>query len=329
MFEFKQTTLLIAFTLATFAVLASVTRLEWERVYESPSHASALGAPIDNDSYFKEVRYFVIENETKRLDLKATELVLHGQKNQTTFFNPEGKAFTQKQDVVHYQAGRGLLRNDKQELSLWDDVSLISGANKVFAQEMFYQIENDYVVSRRDVKTQSKDEVTGDRISVTADEMDGKPRSGQSSYKGNVQGVLKRRRAYEPSVNFSADQLKMDLQAHKVELQGNVSFIKQELRASSLNGEIFLENYNKKLKYFALYDDVKVVEKVLLGRDLIERRAFAERLEGFMSENLVVLTGYPKVFQQQDVIKGNRIILRENNEVVEVEDANTNFRIGN
>lgn len=74
---------------------------------------------------------------------------------------------------------------------------------------------------------------------------------------------------------------------------------------------------------------MKVVEKVLLGRDLIERRAFAERLEGFMSENLVVLTGYPKVFQQQDVIKGNRIILRENNEVVEVEDANTNFRIGN
>lgn len=329
MFEFKQTTLLIAFTLATLAVLGSVTRLEWQRVYDSPDAGSASGSQVDDDSYFKIVRYFVIENETRKLDLKASELVLHGQKNQTTFFNPVGFAYTQKQEAVEYSAGRGLLQSESKELSLWDDVSLTSGANKVFAQEMFYQIENDYVVSRREVKTQSQDELTGDRISISADEMDGRPRSGQSNYKGNVQGVVKRRRAYEPPVNFSADQLRMDLQAHKVELQGNVSFEKQELTATSLNGEIFLENYNKKLKYFALYDDVKVVEKVLLGRDLIERRAFAERLEGFMSENLVVLTGYPKVFQQQDVIKGNRIILRENNEVVEVEDANTNFRIGN
>lgn len=44
-----------------------------------------------------------------------------------------------------------------------------------------------------------------------------------------------------------------------------------------------------------------------------------------MSENKIILTGYPKVYQLKDVIKGNRIILREDNEVVEVDDANTNF----
>ena len=74
---------------------------------------------------------------------------------------------------------------------------------------------------------------------------------------------------------------------------------------------------------------MKVVEKVKLEKDgsvsTFERRAFGEKLEGMMSESKIILTGYPKVFQQNDVITGNKIVLRENNEVVEVDDANTNF----
>lgn len=329
MFEFKQTLLLSLFTIATLLVLALVSRLEWQRIYDNSYVDKKSTNDADEDSYFKNVTYFVRENQLKKVDLKASELVLHGKKNQTTFFNPKGHAFSEKQDSVSYSAGRGLLNNLNSELSLWDDVVLSQAAHKIEAQEIIYQLQNDFVVANRKVLTESKDKLSGDLIRITSDQMSGKPRAGLSEYNGSVKGKVLRRRAYEPPVDFSADRLKMDLNAQKVEMAGNVSFKKQELRATSLNGEIFLENYNKKLKYFALYDDVKVVEKVLLGRDLIERRAFAERLEGFMSENLIVLTGYPKVFQKQDVIKGNRIILRENNEVVEVEDANTNFRIGN
>src|SRR5690606_7602443 len=110
---------------------------------------------------------------------------------------------------------------------------------------------------------------------------------------------------------------------------GNVELRKQEVTAQSKRGEIFLENYNKKLKYYVLYDDVKVSEKVKVpspsGPRSYVRRALSEKLEGIVAEDKVILTGYPRVFQEKDVIKGNRIILRENNEVVEVDDANTNF----
>ena len=75
--------------------------------------------------------------------------------------------------------------------------------------------------------------------------------------------------------------------------------LKQDLTAKSLKGQIFLENYNKKLKYFVLSDDVVVNEKVMLGRELMERRALAEKLEGFMSKNLLIL-GNPRVIQQDD-----------------------------
>jgi len=71
-----------------------------------------------------------------------------------------------------------------------------------------------------------------------------------------------------------------------------------------------------------LYDDVKVVERVETERATFERKAFSEKLEGISSEEMVILTGYPKVYQLDDFIKGNKIILRENNEVVEVDDAN-------
>jgi len=57
------------------------------------------------------------------------------------------------------------------------------------------------------------------------------------------------------------------------------------------------------------------------------RKAFGERLEGFTSLDRLVLTGYPKVYQEGDVIKGNKITLRINNEVVEVDDANTRFKL--
>ena len=126
------------------------------------------------------------------------------------------------------------------------------------------------------------------------------------------------------------NKMKMDIVKSLVNLEGDVFLIKQQLKANSRRGEIFLENYNKKLKYFVLYDDVKVVEKVMLegiNSSSFDRRAFSEKLEGMMSEGRIILTGYPKVFQQGDVIKGNRITLRENNEVVEVDDANTNFRL--
>ena len=105
------------------------------------------------------------------------------------------------------------------------------------------------------------------------------------------------------------------------------------MRANAIRGEIFLENYNKKLKYYALYDDVKVVEKIPVikkgesRKTFIERRAYAEKLEGFVKEGKIVLTGYPKVLQENDVIKGNVITLLKSNEVIEVDDSSSSFII--
>ena len=46
-----------------------------------------------------------------------------------------------------------------------------------------------------------------------------------------------------------------------------------------------------------------------------------------MREAKIVLTGAPRVEQDQDVIKGYQITLRENVELVEVDDSQTSFKI--
>src|SRR5690606_35662995 len=119
----------------------------------------------------------------------------------------------------------------------------------------------------------------------------------------------------------------LNLNDQHITLDGDVEMKKQQLTAQARRGEIFLENYNKKLKYYVLYDDVKLREKVVARGERLERKAFAEKLEGVMSEDRIILTGFPKVLQRGDIIKGNRITLRENNVIVEVEDANTNFKL--
>lgn len=128
-------------------------------------------------------------------------------------------------------------------------------------------------------------------------------------------------------MSFTTDLMTLSAPKSEVEMKGNVTFKKGNLDASSNQGTLFLENYNKKLKYYSLSDDVKLQETLSLNGKPVMRKAFAEKLEGIISEKKVILTGLPKVFQEKDVIKGNRITIRENIETVEIDDANTNITL--
>ena len=89
---------------------------------------------------------------------------------------------------------------------------------------------------------------------------------------------------------------------------------------------IWLKNYHRGVKYFVLFDDVRLLEKLKLvnGEEII-RKAFSEKVEGFPLERKLVLSGYPKVLQGRDVIKGNQVIIREENEIVEILNTNSKF----
>jgi lipopolysaccharide export system protein LptA len=125
-----------------------------------------------------------------------------------------------------------------------------------------------------------------------------------------------------------ADELVADLEQSVINLIGSVQINRLNSKVLAKRAEIWLENYNKKLKYYELNDDIRLYEKFKdkAGRT-IERKGFAEKLEGISSEKITILSGAPRVLQGKDIIKGTKIILREDSDLVEVEDSNTRFSL--
>lgn len=296
---------------------------------------NSLFEPVDSslsssnqDHFFKELYYFSMDKGKKSLYLSASDLSFNQLSNKVSFLNPKGKIFNNQELPVDYVAKSGFYKKRTEFLHLNKDVELSDLDSFLSADSIDYYIARDKLNAKGDVRSRNRNRKTGDRIFINGNEVKSNPKMKKSKYIGNVHGVIKRKRIYEESVNFKSDFLDFDLLENHIELDGNVEILKDSMTAKSLKGEILLENYNKKLKYYALYDDVRVIESLTLETgEVIERKAFSEKLEGILSENKIILTGYPKVFQSGDVIKGNRVVLRENNEVIEVDDANTNFQI--
>lgn len=327
MLAMKQTLLFIAFLCASSVlVIFSFTR-NWDGgVYKDLESDQR---PIESmqESYFKEVDYFVLDKLKPLFMLNATELTLNNTVGKTFFFKPKGHAFTDKGQKIDYQGEKGIFNQKEEILLLERDTILETPETQATSDKLTYEVHKDRVHLEGNVKTKTYYAQEGDWIYLDAEEAYFWTEARRSRYLGNVSGQIKRKRVYEDSLSFKSNELYLNMQELKADLNYDVWMKKQNLTATSRRGEIYLENYNKKLKYFVLYDDVKVVEKVMLDGKFINRKAFSEKLEGLPSESKIVLTGYPKVYQVNDVIKGNRIVLRENTEVVEVDDANTKFKV--
>lgn len=283
-----------------------------------------------SESYFVGARYHFVQGSTPKLFLDAEELTLIGVNADRIFMtSPVGVVFSPSGASYNYRALTGRIEQAESLLYLDGEVDVKGELSHWNSDSARYDMEKDNLKGDKNVKTTSRSESTGDIVEVNSDFVDAKPKSQKSHYVGNVDGKIIRKRAYEPPILFSSRELTLDMIAGQANLTEDVTLIKQGVTAKSKRGEIFLENYNKKLKYYVLYDDVKVSEKVRVsgptGVRSFTRRALSEKLEGIVAEDKIILTGYPKVYQERDVIKGNRIIIRENNEVVEVDDANTNF----
>jgi LPS export ABC transporter protein LptC len=324
--SFKNPLLILFFTLLMGGVTIMGVVIQVDDDQFDTSETS-VGQSQRLESYFKDLHYLSLNEGVPFLELKASELASNSQSQKTTFLSPEGMAFGPDGGPVTYKARTGIYQQGRGELLLEHEVVVSMNTSTLESDSVLYEQKYDRVLATGSVKTEAIDVNTGDSLVTHSSVVSHWVSGNRSEYSGGVSGQLKRRRSYEPGIEFFANKIHFEHLKQYVSLFQDVKIIRQGMTATARNGEIFLENYNKSLKYFTLFDDVKVLERVMIGGKSHKRRAYAERLEGITSENKVTLTGTPKVYQLSDVIKGNRITLRENNEVVEVDDANTNFRL--
>ncbi|MCO4794730.1 MAG: LPS export ABC transporter periplasmic protein LptC [Bacteriovoracaceae bacterium] len=320
----KQIIIVLSFIIVWTGVsLLTVFSEEWSGpVFETSSDS---GSRVSNESFFKGVNYYVQKNHIPQLKLNATEVTVNSTTGNTLFFDPVGEAYTKGGEPILYKGSRGIYNQGMGSLFINEKVQVNINESQLNSDRLIYNLGKDRVETIGNVKTKSVSTKNGDKIFVESERAISWPKKRESRYLGQVSGKIIRKRAYEAPVFFESNRMYLKLNEMLVTLNEKVTLKKQPFKATSHRGEIYLENYNKKLKYFVLNDDVKLEEKVVLSGTSYLRKAYAEKLEGVMAEDKIILTGFPKVYQQSDVIKGNRIILRENNEVVEVDDANTNI----
>jgi len=323
----RQTITIFFFTLMSIGLILLSFLGNWDSgIYKN---YESLDGTVKNSSetYFKNIDYFTLKENRPHFSLKAVELVTNSSSRKTFFFSPIGHIFLESGEKVFYKGDRGIYNQNIGKLVLHGAVDVKAAQTQARSNQMIYEERKARVQLIGNVKTKHYFPLEKDWIYIDADESFLWPDSNKFRYVGHVTGRLKRLRRYEESLNFWSNELLLDMNTNKADLYREVRMKKNHLDASSRRGEIFLENYNKKVKYYALYDDVKLVEKLTKSEKIVERRAYSEKLEGLPSEDKVILTGYPKVYQMGDVIKGNKIVLRQSTEVVEVDDANTKFEM--
>ncbi len=274
------------------------------------------------------LEYFHVKDGLPQMSLSATLMKSQGQET-AEFDSPVG-IYNQhaRNTTLKYQANTGLYKKAKDSLVLEGNVKASSEEANYEAARVRYSFKKDLIQASGNVKFSGSDLKTGDQLKINSDRMKAYPKLKQSEFIGSVQGVLQRKRQYEGSMNFTSRELKLDGIQSLAHLEGDVYMKRDNYRITAGKADIYLENFNKSLKYFVLNDDVKMTETLNNPQTgIMERKAFAERLEGFGREEKMILSGAPRVEQGTDVIKGYRITVRENTDLIEVDDAMSDVQV--
>lgn len=335
--KLRQTIIILTFSFIVIAVIIFSLLIPFnldQKIEKTQTNPRKENDQRGMESYFKEVHYFLTKNGQPKLSLKSATLEMINGNTEIISSFPDGVMYRNKnlkmiEHPLFFSAVQGRANKNTGELFFKENVKVRMDQTETFAEKIEISNNGNTIKAEENVKTFSIDSKTFDQILVSAKSALFLPKEGRYEYVGSVNGQIKRKRKYEEGVHFSADFLTALMQINQLELKGNVELSKDRLVARANKGLVFLENYNKKLKYYALSDDVKLQETLILDGQEIVRKAFAEKLEGMMGERKIILTGLPKVFQGKDAIRGNRITIRENIETVEVDDANTNIILKN
>jgi lipopolysaccharide export system protein LptA len=322
MYNKKSLSILIGFTGLTLVVLISAFTSERKNLNSLKRNSVA---SVER-SYFKNVHYFKSEELKPTLELKSTELEILNNRH-LDFKKPTGLLVSASRDI-RYKANHGKLDQETKLLNLIGDVHLYDKTSDYMSSELTYNGSTGIIYANGGVSTQIVDEKTLDIIKVKSESMTSYMKLKKLNLVGDVQGRIIRKRRYEGDMKFRSETAVLNSLESRLELNKSVKLHRNNYYLTAGSAEIFLENFNKKLKYYALYDDVKLEEKLKLksGKNQT-RRAFAEKLEGHQRTGKIILTGAPRVEQGNDIIKGYQITLRENVELVEVDDSQSSFSL--
>ncbi len=269
----------------------------------------------------KDLDYFHLVGGLPQMSLNAKEMRSLGE-NLAEFTLPRGVYnYLQKNKTLRYQADEASYQKKKDLLVLTGNVQITSAELEYFAKKIKYYFKKDYLLGSGGVTFKGLDLKTQDQLEIHAESMKSNPQKQFTVFNEDVKGSLQRKKKYEGKMIFASQQLQLDGIKSLAHLDGDVKMSRDSYVITAGKADIYLENFNKSLKYFVFNDDVKVTETLRTPTGTSLRKASSERLEGFGKEQKMVLSGAPKVEHGEDIVKGYRITIRENMDLIEVDDA--------
>lgn len=271
--------------------------------------------------------YFHMRGGVPQISLAAIKMRSQGEEV-AEFDSPRGVYnYVAKNKTIRYSADKGLYTKANEVLNLDGKAELISDESHYSADVVKYFLKKDLITGNGNVKFDGRDPKTQDHLIIESETMRAQPEKQNTNFKGAVRGSIERKKKYEGKSTFSSREFSLDGNTSLAHMEGDVVMKRQGYTITSGKADMYLENFNKSLKYLVLNDDVKVTERVETPQGITERKAFAERLEGFGKEQKMVLSGAPRVEMGKDVVKGYRITIRENVDLIEVEDALSDVQV--
>lgn len=297
---------------------------------QMPSEITAVNAAkaiAPDMTIIENMDYFTLKEGVPEVSLSAEMMKSRGE-TWAEFITPKGVYnYQEKKETIRYQALHGLYSTKTEKLILTDKVKVTTSDSEYYADKVDYFYKKDLILGEGNVKFVGEDLKSQDQVVVESDKMEAHPDQKLGTFTGMVRGSMSRKKKFEGKMNFTSQLLRLTGAESLAHLEGDVWLKRDTYVITAGKADMYLENYNKSLKYFVLNDDVKVTEKLVTPEGTTERKAFSERLEGFGREEKMILSGAPRVETGPDVIKGYRITIRENVDLIEVDDAMSDVKV--
>ena len=315
--------------IAFFFILCGLTFIApW--INSGPPPANAPSAQGPRMSTLHGVDYFVLNSlGNAQFFLQTKELKWDLANEAAQAMPAAGQIFQVVDDPISFSAVRLDWLQAGNQVVLSEQAQLTTPDARLAAEQISYERSSSLVKAVGQVDSWKLMPKTGDQITITAPLATGDLAKENFTYNQGVVGSIKFKRAYLAPVNFQAREVAFARPKMLIQLQDEVELRHKNVQINAWQGEIFLENYHQGLQYYSLGHNVHLVETTLgkRGQKVITRQAYAEQLDGWPREGKIVLTGMPKLLQDNSLIKGRKVTFYQNKELVEVEDATTGLQL--
>ena len=296
-------------------------------VTEDDSRKVRKKTPPEQNSFFENSFLSTFKPEASNVNLFSKKLIDQKSTNKIFLSSPRGDIGNES--VMSFEGEFGVIDKANNSLRLNEKVKLEKEESIAFAQYLLVNYKTNEALAYGNVRSSTRGKfrtvnIKSNSVKMFKDE-------SQVLYRGNVSGqITSEGKSSFDRIKFKSNLLTLDDVEKIIFLDGEASITRGSSVINALTGNIWLDSYSSGVKYFSMNDDVELTDGFINSKGKpVVRKSFSERLEGFSEEEKLVLSGFPQVEQEGDIIKGNKMIIREEQEMIEIINTNSQFNLDN